>query len=116
MVAAVASALMISGVQGGDVGVICPYRAQIAAVEPQLQEYGCGGVEVHTVDRFQGRDKHVRFIPLHSKTVFTAPLPRVTCGPSQVIIVSLVRSNSAHELGNLLKDWRRLNGNEAEAE
>ncbi len=62
MVAAVASALMISGVQGGDVGVICPYRAQIAALEQQLQEYGCGGVEVHTVDRFQGRDKHVRFI------------------------------------------------------
>lgn len=84
IVAAAVAALTISGVEGGDIGVICPYRAQIAAVEQRLTHYGYGGVEVHTVDRFQGRDKHV-------------------------IIMSLVRSNAANDVGELLKDWRRLN-------
>ncbi len=84
IVAAAVAALTISGVQGGDIGVICPYRAQIAAVEQRLADFGCSGVEVHTVDRFQGRDKHV-------------------------IILSLVRSNAASDVGELLKDWRRLN-------
>ncbi len=84
IVAAAVAALTISGVEGGDIGVICPYRAQIAAVEQRLKDYCCGGVEVHTVDRFQGRDKHV-------------------------IVLSLVRSNATNDVGELLKDWRRLN-------
>ena len=42
-------------------------------MEQRLQDYRCGGVEVHTVDRFQGRDKHV-------------------------IILSLVRSNAANDV------------------
>ena len=41
-------------------------------------------VEVHTVDRFQGRDK-------------------------DIIIMSMVRSNDTLQIGDLLKDWRRLN-------
>jgi superfamily I DNA and/or RNA helicase len=48
-------------------------RAQLAQVERRLKEFGCGGVEVHTVDRFQGRDKHV-------------------------IILSLVRSNASNDV------------------
>jgi DNA replication ATP-dependent helicase Dna2 len=39
---------------------------------------------MHTADRFQGRDK-------------------------EVIILSLVRSNEAKSIGELLKDWRRIN-------
>ena len=41
-------------------------------------------IELHTPDRFQGRDK-------------------------EVIILSLVRSNTSGYLGDLLKDWRRIN-------
>ena len=41
-------------------------------------------IEVSTVDRFQGRDKHC-------------------------IIVSLVRSNSDRNIGTILLDWKRLN-------
>ena len=39
---------------------------------------------MHTADRFQGRDK-------------------------EIIILSLVRSNEAKSIGELLKDWRRIN-------
>ena len=41
-------------------------------------------VEMHTADRFQGRDK-------------------------EIVVLSCVRSNSAHNIGELLKDWRRVN-------
>ena len=41
-------------------------------------------IEIHTADRFQGRDK-------------------------EVVIISLVRSNPEHYVGELLQDWRRVN-------
>ena len=41
-------------------------------------------VEMHTADKFQGRDK-------------------------EVIVISLVRSNSQGSVGDLLQDWRRIN-------
>ncbi len=43
-----------------------------------------GYLEMHTTDKFQGRDK-------------------------EVVIVSLVRSNEARNVGELLNDWRRIN-------
>jgi DNA replication ATP-dependent helicase Dna2 len=45
---------------------------------------GCAGVELHTADKFQGRDK-------------------------EVVIVSCVRSNENGTVGDLLKDRRRVN-------
>ena len=45
---------------------------------------GCAGVELHTADKFQGRDK-------------------------EVVIVSCVRSNQNGVVGDLLKDRRRIN-------
>jgi DNA replication ATP-dependent helicase Dna2 len=41
-------------------------------------------VEMHTADKFQGRDK-------------------------EVVVLSCVRSNDGHNIGELLKDWRRVN-------
>lgn len=41
-------------------------------------------MELHTADKFQGRDK-------------------------EVVIVSFVRSNNDGQVGELLKDWRRVN-------
>lgn len=42
------------------------------------------GVELYTIDKYQGRDK-------------------------DVVIVSFVRSNTFANIGELLRDWRRIN-------
>ncbi|GCB79900.1 hypothetical protein scyTo_0016059, partial [Scyliorhinus torazame] len=68
-----------------NIGIIAPYRQQLKAISAVLmQDKAFSAVEVNTVDKYQGRDK-------------------------SVIIVSFVRSNSDGKLGELLKDWRRLN-------
>ena len=51
---------------------------------PELQESKKSGLEISTVDRFQGRDK-------------------------DTVIISLVRSNNEGKAGRLLQDFRRLN-------
>ena len=63
------------------IGVISPYLAQTIELQMML---GWNGVEVSTVDKYQGRDK-------------------------ECIIVSLVRSNTERRIGSLLRDWRRIN-------
>jgi DNA replication ATP-dependent helicase Dna2 len=74
--------LLAVGVPASEVGVMTHYRAQLFLLKDQLKAYA--GVEMHTTDRFQGRDK-------------------------EVIVLSLVRSNEACHIGDLLKDWRRIN-------
>ena len=81
------------------VGVITPYKRQIraikAAIEDKLNKLPSvvapvavakskEDLEVSTVDKYQGKDKNC-------------------------IFVSLVRCNEAHNVGELLSDWRRLN-------
>ncbi|KAM6977889.1 DNA replication ATP-dependent helicase/nuclease DNA2 [Aplochiton taeniatus] len=78
------SLLLRSGCRASDVGVIAPYRQQLKAISALLTSATFDGVEVNTVDRYQGRDKNL-------------------------IILSFVRSNADGHLGELLKDWRRLN-------
>ena len=72
------------GIPPGDIGVITPYRRQIKAIEALVHKGPSRSVEVNTVDRFQGKEK--------------------AC-----LIVSFVRSNPSCSLGDLLKDWRRIN-------
>lgn len=74
--------LLAVGVKSESVGVMTHYRSQLALLKHGLR--GRQDVEMHTADRFQGRDK-------------------------EVIILSLVRSNEAKSIGELLKDWRRIN-------
>uniref|UniRef100_A0A669D1Z5 DNA replication ATP-dependent helicase/nuclease DNA2 n=1 Tax=Oreochromis niloticus TaxID=8128 RepID=A0A669D1Z5_ORENI len=74
------SLLIKAGCKPSDIGVIAPYRQQLKTILALLQSPAFTGVEVNTVDRYQGRDK-------------------------SLIILSFVRST----LGELLKDWRRLN-------
>ncbi|KAI1346977.1 AAA domain-containing protein [Xylaria sp. FL0043] len=59
------------------------YRSQLSLLKHGLRGFG-NGIELHTADRFQGRDK-------------------------EVVVLSLVRSNEACSIGDLLKDWRRIN-------
>lgn len=88
------------GVPASEIGVIAFYRSQLALLRSSLSAAhtqtqtselaapatgpGASAVELHTADKFQGRDK-------------------------EVVIVSCVRSNEAGMVGDLLKDRRRVN-------
>nr|XP_031860000.1 uncharacterized protein CI109_004607 [Kwoniella shandongensis]KAA5527072.1 hypothetical protein CI109_004607 [Kwoniella shandongensis] len=78
-----ATALTSSGLKQQDLAIITPYRQQIklltSLVHPSLPN-----IEILTADKSQGRDK-------------------------DVILISLVRSNEYGGVGDLLKDWRRIN-------
>ncbi|CAL8243483.1 unnamed protein product [Lota lota] len=79
------SLLIKAGCKASEVGVIAPYRQQLKSVSALLRATEFSGVEVNTVDKYQGRDK-------------------------SVIVLSFVRSTQEEgNLGELLKDWRRLN-------
>ncbi|KAK5112827.1 hypothetical protein LTR85_011161 [Meristemomyces frigidus] len=77
--------LLKLGVPGREIGVITLYRSQLALMRQLFKLAGIGSeVEIDSADRFQGRDK-------------------------ECIILSMVRSNEAGIVGDLLKDWRRVN-------
>ncbi|KAI9891825.1 MAG: Tripartite DNA replication factor [Vezdaea aestivalis] len=75
--------LLTAGIQGPEIGVITVYRSQLSLLRHGLRDM-TNSVEMHTADKFQGRDK-------------------------EIIIVSLVRSNIQNDIGELLRDWRRVN-------
>lgn len=65
------------------IGIIAPYSAQVSALAAELDDLAGQGLEISTVDGFQGREK-------------------------EAIIISFVRSNERKEVG-FLGDYRRLN-------
>jgi superfamily I DNA and/or RNA helicase len=73
-------ALLEAGVRGEDVAVIAPYSAQVRRLRDALD---APGLEVDSVDGFQGREK-------------------------EAVVLSLVRSNQDGEIG-FLADTRRTN-------
>lgn len=83
LVTQLVEALLSVGVPAAEVGVMTHYRSQLSLLKHGLRQYG-GAIEMHTADRFQGRDK-------------------------EVVVLSLVRSNEACSIGDLLRDWRRIN-------
>ncbi len=72
--------LMAQGITAAQLAVITPYAAQARYLRAQLAE---SGIEVDTIDGFQGREK-------------------------DAVLISLVRSNEDQEVG-FLKETRRLN-------
>ncbi|KAL9189329.1 hypothetical protein ACHAXT_011819, partial [Thalassiosira profunda] len=86
LVEKLAVSLSICGVKSSSVGVITPFRSQLRMLNENLvlRESKREGLEMCTIDRFQGRDK-------------------------SVTIISLVRSNKEGKAGLLLQDFRRLN-------
>ena len=72
--------LLDAGVTGDQIAIIVPYAAQVRLVRSRLN---LDGLEIDTVDGFQGREK-------------------------EVVIISLVRSNDRREIG-FLGDTRRTN-------
>ncbi|KAL2038178.1 hypothetical protein N7G274_009126 [Stereocaulon virgatum] len=76
--------LVDAGVKAEDIAVITPYNAQLSYLANELGfKEAFEGVELGSVDGFQGREK-------------------------EVVVVSLVRSNDGGEVG-FLKESRRLN-------
>lgn len=73
--------LLAAGVRAQDVAVISPYDAQVQKIRQLLADVA--DLEIDTVDGFQGREK-------------------------EAVVVSLVRSNDAGELG-FVADIRRIN-------
>lgn len=80
LVAKLARELLDAGVPPSAIGVITPYNAQTTRLRDEL---GDPRIEVDTVDGFQGREK-------------------------EAILLSLVRSNTAGDVG-FLSDTRRMN-------
>lgn len=76
--------LLHCGVPHQEIGVMTHYRSQLALLRHMLRSEQKRGLELDTADRFQGRDK-------------------------EVMVLSLVRSNGACAIGDLLRDWRRIN-------
>ncbi|KAJ7044139.1 Dna2-domain-containing protein [Mycena alexandri] len=78
----VTETLLRSGVPAEQIGIISVYRQQLKLLGHLLAERK--GIEILTADRSQGRDK-------------------------ECIIISMVRSNDTGYVGDLIKDWRRMN-------
>jgi len=76
------AALVMAGVREEDIAVVTPYNAQLALLSALLKDE-FPGIELGSVDGFQGREK-------------------------EAVVVSLVRSNGRHEVG-FLGEKRRLN-------
>jgi len=82
-VAAEVARLLGRGLQPTDIAVITPYYAQVRQLRALLSASHHQGLEIDTVDGFQGREK-------------------------EAVIVDLVRSNEDGQIG-FLKDIRRMN-------
>ena len=83
------TALITAGVPAPSIGIMTFYRSQLALLRSSLTSsplpsWTVQQIEAHTADRFQGRDK-------------------------EVVVLSCVRSNDHGVVGELLKDWRRVN-------
>ncbi|KAF9261112.1 Dna2-domain-containing protein [Marasmius fiardii PR-910] len=82
LVRQITETLIQCGIQPSQLGIISLYRQQIKLLNQQLRSHP--GIEFMTADKSQGRDK-------------------------DCIIISLVRSNNSGSVGDLVKDWRRMN-------
>jgi len=75
--------LVGSGIAPSDIAAICPYAAQTARLRQELSAPVDAGLEIGTVDGFQGREK-------------------------EVVVFDMVRSNGDGDIG-FLRDVRRTN-------
>ncbi|MEM1008172.1 MAG: AAA domain-containing protein [Myxococcota bacterium] len=75
--------LLGRGLQARDVGVVTPYKAQVQVLKSALSTHCAEGLEISTIDGFQGREK-------------------------EAILLDCVRSNMEADIG-FLSDLRRIN-------
>ena len=88
LAAQLVTTLIHSGISPRAIGVITFYRSQLALLRAEVKSLAgsvaVSEVEMHTADKYQGRDK-------------------------EAVILSCVRNNDNNHVGDLLKDWRRVN-------
>jgi superfamily I DNA and/or RNA helicase len=75
--------LIAAGIAPPSIAVIAPYAAQVRLIRQAVEEMGVAGLEIDTVDGFQGREK-------------------------EAVVISFVRSNEEREIG-FLEELRRTN-------
>ncbi len=63
------------GIKQQKIGVISPWRSQLKAIHYQLSQVNLSNLEVHTVDKYQGRDKDCIIVSL----VRNNPQQNVSC-------------------------------------
>ncbi|GAM83565.1 hypothetical protein ANO11243_015530 [Dothideomycetidae sp. 11243] len=80
----VSTALVAQGILPDQIGIITFYRSQLSLLRQSLKGTSAATTEMHTADKFQGRDK-------------------------DVVLLSCARSNKDSNVGDLLRDWRRVN-------
>jgi DNA replication ATP-dependent helicase Dna2 len=100
LVADTIQALVHCGVSPKNLAVVSFYRSQLRLITSTLDP-STKGVELSTVDKYQGRDKDCVIISL----VRNNPQGNV----SKFIFLSICESNMIIKVGDLLRDWRRLN-------
>ena len=88
LIAQLVTTLIHAGISPRSIGVLTFYRSQLAFLRSDVKSLAgsiaAAEVEMHTADKYQGRDK-------------------------EIVILSCVRSNEHNHVGDLLKDWRRVN-------
>ncbi len=70
-----ALALRERGIAAEEIGVIAPYRAQVAAIRQRLAASGEAEITVDTVDRFQGAERRVMLVSFGGRISGTTVLP-----------------------------------------
>jgi DNA replication ATP-dependent helicase Dna2 len=66
-------ALRAHGIAADEIGVIAPYRAQVAAIRQRLSAAGEPEVAVDTVDRFQGAERRVMLVSFGGRHAVSLP-------------------------------------------
>ncbi len=108
-VAGVVGRYLDAGVPASDVGVIAPYRAQVATLDERVPE----GVVVDTVDRFQGSSKEVIVVSFVATGSLEGPIfedyrrvnVAMTRAKRALVLVGDERALSTDETYARLLDW-----------
>ncbi|EPX71066.1 DNA replication endonuclease-helicase Dna2 [Schizosaccharomyces octosporus yFS286] len=82
LLACAVRSLLEMGVEEKHIGIISIYKSQVNLIEHELKSHE--ELEINTADKYQGRDK-------------------------DIIFISFVRSNLRKNVGDLLRDWHRIN-------
>ncbi|WP_018259393.1 AAA domain-containing protein [Halomicrobium katesii] len=110
-VADVVDAYLAAGVETEAVGVIAPYRAQVAEIDKHVPE----GVAVDTVDRFQGSSKEVIVVSFVATGSLDGPIfedyrrinVALTRAKKALVLVGDERALSTDELYERMVEWAR---------
>jgi len=59
LIANISKAFMKNGIESEKIGIITPFRAQVAEIKRKFSEFSNNNIAIDTVDRFQGSDRDI---------------------------------------------------------